>query len=155
MEMIEKKTGVLYGASAGIGALLAGASPQVVSALDEFGRMTGMGFQLQDDVIDLITPEAVSGKRQGGDLVEAKKTLIMIHAFAHDISVPVFGKRDASAEQIQESISILEKSGSIEYARSRAEEMVERGKRALEVLPDSRAKATLLQLADYMVKRSY
>jgi geranylgeranyl diphosphate synthase type I len=155
MEMIEKKTGVLYGASAGIGALLAGASPQAVSALDEFGRMTGMGFQLQDDVIDLITPEAVSGKRQGGDLVEAKKTLIMIHAFAHDISVPVFGKRDASAEQIQESISILEKSGSIEYARSRAEEMVGRGKRALEVLPDSRAKATLLQLADYMVKRSY
>ena len=155
MEMIEKKTGVLYGASAGIGALLAGASPQAVSALDEFGRLTGMGFQLQDDVIDLITPEAVSGKRQGGDLVEAKKTLIMIHAFAHDISVPVFGKRDASAEQIQESISILEKSGSIEYARSRAEEMVGRGKRALEVLPDSRAKATLLQLADYMVKRSY
>ncbi|MDD1739687.1 MAG: polyprenyl synthetase family protein [Methanothrix sp.] len=155
MEMIEKKTGVLYGASAGIGALLAGASPQAVSALDEFGRLTGMGFQLQDDVIDLITPEAVSGKKQGGDLVEAKKTLIMIHAFAHDISVPVFGKRDASAEQIQESISILEKSGSIEYARSRAEEMVERGKRALEVLPHSRAKATLLQLADYMVKRSY
>jgi len=155
MEMIEKKTGVLYGASAGIGALLAGASPQAVSALDEFGRMTGMGFQLQDDVIDLITPEAVSGKRQGGDLVEAKKTLIMIHAFAHDISVPVFGKRDASAEQIQESISILEKSGSIEYACSRAEEMVGRGKRALEVLPHSRAKATLLQLADYMVKRSY
>ena len=155
MEMIEKKTGVLYGASAGIGALLAGASPQAVSALDEFGRLTGMGFQLQDDVIDLITPEAVSGKKQGGDLVEAKKTLIMIHAFAHDISVPVFGKRDASAEQIQESISILEKSGSIEYARSRAEEMVENGKRALEVLPHSRAKATLLQLADYMVKRSY
>jgi geranylgeranyl diphosphate synthase type I len=155
MEMIEKKTGVLYGASAGMGALLAGAAPSVVAALDEFGRLTGMGFQLQDDVIDLITPEKVSGKRQGGDLIEAKKTLIMIHAFAHDISVPVFGKRDASAEQIQESISILEKSGSIEYARSRAEEMVGRGKRALEVLPHSRAKATLLQLADYMVKRSY
>lgn len=155
MEMIEKKTGVLYGASAGIGALLAGASQEVVSALDQFGRMTGMGFQLQDDVIDLVTPEAVSGKKQGGDLAEAKKTLIMIHAFEHGISVPVFGKRDASEEQIQESISILEKSGSIEYARSRAQEMVEGGKRALEVLPHSRAKATLLQLADYMVKRSY
>jgi geranylgeranyl diphosphate synthase, type I len=155
MEMIEKKTGVLYGASAGMGALLSGASKEVVSALDEFGRMTGMGFQLQDDVIDLVTPEKVSGKRQGGDLAEAKKTLIMIHAFAHGISVPVFGRRDASAEQIQEAIAVLERSGSIEYARSRAEEMVERGKRALEVLPHSSAKATLLELADYMVKRSY
>ncbi len=155
MEMIEKKTGVLYGAAAGIGALLAGASPEVVSALDQFGRMTGMGFQLQDDVIDLITPESVSGKRQGGDLAEAKKTLIMIHAFAHGISVPVFGRRDASADQIQESIGHLEKSGSIDYARCRAEEMVGRGKKALDVLPQSRARTTLLQLAEYMVKRNY
>ena len=155
MEMIEKKTGVLYGASAGMGALLAGASPQVVSALDRFGRMTGMGFQLQDDVIDLVTPESVSGKRQGGDLAEAKKTLIMIHAFANGISVPVFGRRNASGEEIKQSIALLEKRGSIEYARSRAEEMVEKGKSALEVLPDTRAKAILLQLADYMLKRSY
>lgn len=100
MEMIEKKTGVLYGASAGMGALLAGAPPEVVRALDEFGRLTGMGFQLQDDVIDLLTPEEVSGKKQGGDLIEGKKTLIMIHAFANDIVVPVFSKKDASAEEI-------------------------------------------------------
>ena len=155
MEMIEKKTGVLYGASAGMGGLLAGASPEVVRALDEFGRLTGMGFQLQDDVIDLLTPEEVSGKRQGGDLIEGKKTLIMIHAFANDIVVPVFSKKDASAEEIFRSISILEGSGSIEYARSRAEEMVAQGKRALDVLPPSSAKETLLELADYMIRRRY
>jgi geranylgeranyl diphosphate synthase, type I len=155
MEMIEKKTGVLYGAAAGMGGLLAGATPQEVAALDEFGRLTGMGFQLQDDVIDLITPEKVSGKRQGGDLIEAKKTLIIIHALANNVSVPVFGKKDASAEEIQDGIAILEKSGSIEYARSRAEEMVSRGKKALQILPESKAKETLLELADYMVKRHY
>jgi len=155
MEMIEKKTGVLYGASAGMGGLLAGASPEVVRALDEFGRLTGMGFQLQDDVIDLLTPEEVSGKRQGGDLIEGKKTLIMIHAFSNDIVVPVFGKKDASEEEIFRSISILEGSGSIEYARSRAEEMVVQGKRALDVLPPSPAKETLLELADYMIRRRY
>ncbi|AEB68979.1 polyprenyl synthetase family protein [Methanothrix soehngenii] len=155
MEMIEKKTGVLYGASAGMGGLLAGASPEVVRALDEFGRLTGMGFQLQDDVIDLLTPEEVSGKRQGGDLIEGKKTLIMIHAFANDVVVPVFSKKDASAEEIFRSISILEGSGSIEYARSRAEEMVVQGKRALDVLPPSPAKETLLELADYMIRRRY
>jgi len=155
MEMIEKKTGVLYGASAGMGAILVGASPEVVGAMDEFGRLTGMGFQLQDDVIDLLTPVGVSGKRQGGDLIEGKKTLIMIHAFANDVVVPVFGKKDASAEEISQSISILQESGSIDYARSRAEEMVVRGKRALDVLPSSPAKETMLQLADYMIKRRY
>lgn len=153
MEMIEKKTAVLYGASAAMGAMLCGAKPGIVSALDEFGRLTGMGFQLQDDVIDLVTPKELSGKRQGGDLIEAKKTLIMIHAFSNGVSVPVFGRKDATVEEIQESIAILERSGSIEYARSRAEEMVERGKRALQILPESSAKETLLKLADYMVKR--
>ena len=155
MEMIEKKTGVLYGASAGMGAILAGASPKVVAAMDEFGRLTGMGFQLQDDVIDLITPEKVSGKKQGGDLIEGKKTLIIIHAIANNVPVSVFGKKEATAEQISQSISILQKSGSIEYARSRAEEMVAQGKKALQVLPDSDAKTTMLELADFMVRRRY
>ena len=155
MEMIEKKTGVLYGASAGIGALLAGASAEVVRALDEFGRMTGMGFQLQDDVIDLTAPENVSGKRRGGDLIEGKKTLIMIHAFANDVLVEVFGRKDATPEEIEKAILVLQKSGSIEYARSRAEEMVKKGKQALNVLSETEAKNTLLELADYMIRRRY
>jgi geranylgeranyl diphosphate synthase type I len=155
MEMIEKKTGVLYGASAGMGAILAGASNDVVSAMDLFGRLTGMGFQLQDDVIDLTTPEKVSGKRQGGDLIEGKKTLIIIHALANNVPVQVFGKKEATSDQIRQSISILQKSGSIEYARSRAEEMVAQGKKALQVLPDSDAKTTMLELADFMIRRRY
>lgn len=155
MEMIEKKTGVLYGASASMGALLAGASDDVVRGLDEFGRLTGMGFQLQDDVLDLTAPEEILGKRRGGDLVEGKKTLIMIHAFAHGVNVDVFSRKDATPEQIEKAISVLEKSGSIEYARSRSVEMVAKGKRALDVLPESPAKALLLELADYMIRRRY
>jgi geranylgeranyl diphosphate synthase type I len=155
MEMIEKKTGVLYGASASMGAILAGASSQVVHGLDEFGRLTGMGFQLQDDVLDLMAPESVLGKRRGGDLIEGKKTLIMIHAFAHGVEVDVFGRKDAALDEIETAISVLEASGSIDYARSRASEMVEAGKQALRVLPDSTAKALLLNLADYMIRRRY
>ncbi len=155
MEMIEKKTGVLYGASASIGAILAGASNQVVCGLDEFGRLTGMGFQLQDDVLDLTAPESVLGKRRGGDLIEGKKTLIMIHASAHGVDVDVFGRKDAAFGEIEKAISVLESSGSIDYARSRAAEMVEAGKHALRVLPDSPAKALLLNLADYMIRRRY
>jgi len=155
MEMIEKKTGVLYGASACMGALLAGASSATAKGLEEFGRMTGMGFQIQDDVLDLTAPMEVLGKRRGGDLVEGKKTLIMIHALDHGVRPEVFGKKDASMEEIEKSIAILEGSGSIEYASSRATELVERGKRALEVLPDSPAKALLLELADFMIRRRY
>jgi geranylgeranyl diphosphate synthase type I len=155
MEMIEKKTGVLYGASAAMGALLAGASEDMIQGVDTFGRFTGMGFQLQDDILDLTAPEKVLGKRRGGDLIEGKKTLIMIHAFAHGAEVDVLGCKDATPEQIEKAISVLEDSGSIEYARSKAAEMVDRGKQALDVLPDSQARALMLDLADYMIRRRY
>jgi geranylgeranyl diphosphate synthase type I len=155
MEMIEKKTGVLYGASACMGAILSGASKEAIQGLYEFGRLTGMGFQIHDDVLDLTAPEKVLGKKRGGDLVEGKKTLIIIHAMAQGTKVKVFGKKDAAPEEIVEGISILEKSGSIEYARSKAVELVERGKSALGVLPDSAARALLLDLADYMISRRY
>lgn len=155
MEMIEKKTGVLYGASAGMGAILSGASSEVVRGLDEFGRLTGMGFQIQDDVLDLTAPEKVLGKKRGGDLIEGKKTLIMIHAFDHGVRLDVFGKKDATPEEIGRALEVLEKSGSIDYARSKAVELVEKGKRSLDVLPDSPAKSLLLKLADYMIRRKY
>jgi geranylgeranyl diphosphate synthase, type I len=155
MEMIEKKTGVLYGASASMGAILAGASNEVADALDLFGRLTGMGFQIQDDVLDLTAPENVLGKRRGGDIMEGKKTLIMIHAMDHDVAVEAFGKKDATPQEIEKALSALEKSGSIEYARNRAVELVENGKRALDILPQTPIKALLLGLADYMIRRKY
>lgn len=155
MEMVEKKTGVLYGASARMGAVLSGASAEAAQGLDDFGRLTGMGFQIQDDVLDLTASEKVLGKKRGGDLIEGKKTLIMIHAFANGVKVDVFGRKDAHPEEIEKALSILEKSGSIGYARSRAVELVEEGKRALDVLPDTPARAFLLELADYMISRRY
>jgi geranylgeranyl diphosphate synthase type I len=155
MEMIEKKTGILYGASAGIGAILSGAPMDVVRGLDEFGRLTGMGFQIQDDVLDLTAPESVLGKRRGGDLIEGKKTLIAIHALDHGVRLDIFGKKDAIPEDIENALAALERSGSIDYARSRAVDLVERGKRALDVLPDSPAKSLLRSLADYMISRRY
>jgi geranylgeranyl diphosphate synthase type I len=155
MEMIEKKTGVLYGASACMGATLSGASAKVVKGLDEFGKLTGMGFQIHDDVLDLTAPEKVLGKRRGGDLVEGKKTLIMIHALKHGAEVEVFGKKDASPQEIEKALYVLEKAGSIDYARTRASDLVNRGKLALNALSDSPAKMLLLDLADYMIRRGY
>jgi geranylgeranyl diphosphate synthase type I len=155
MEMVEKKTGVLFGAAARMGAVLSGASREEAQGLDDFGRLTGMGFQIQDDVLDLTASEKVLGKKRGGDLIEGKKTLVMIHAFANGVKVDVFGRKDATPEEIEKALVILEKSGSIGYARSRAEELVDKGKRALDALPDTPAKAFLLELADYMIRRRY
>ena len=55
MKMVEKKTGVLYAAAAAIGGTLAGGNEQQVKALYQFGLNTGIAFQIQDDLIDLLT----------------------------------------------------------------------------------------------------
>ncbi len=155
LEMIEKKTGVLYGASAWIGGVLGGASQDVAKGLEEFGRLTGMGFQIHDDILDLTVPTDVLGKRLGGDILEGKKTMIIIDALSKGVELEIFGKGQASQEQIDQAIYTLRRAGSIDYARARAEEFVERGKRALDVLEDSPTKRLLLDLADYMIYRGY
>jgi len=156
LEMVEKKTSVLYGAAAKVGALLGGASDEVADAMYEFGRLVGISFQIQDDVIDMVTPEDILGKVRGSDLIEGKRTLIAIHALNHGVELEIFGKGGSvSPEQIDEAVSILEGSGSIKYAQDLSTETLERGKKMLDVLGDSEAKNILLAVADYMVTRNY
>jgi geranylgeranyl diphosphate synthase type I len=155
LEMIEKKTGVLYGAAAWMGARLSGAPEKQAEGLERFGRLVGMAFQIQDDVLDLTAPAKVLGKPRGGDLAEGKKTLIMIHAMAASKEVEIFGKRNASSQEIEAALETLRASGSIDYARKKAVSLVSEGKEALANLSDSDAKSLLLELADYMISRSY
>ncbi len=81
LEMIRKKTAALLQASCEIGAKLAGATKQEISALSKFALNLGMAFQLQDDLLDLIGDEKKFGKKVGGDLLEGKKTYLFIKAY--------------------------------------------------------------------------
>jgi geranylgeranyl diphosphate synthase type I len=87
--------------------------------------------------------------------VEGKKTLIIIHAMARGKVPAAFSRRDATAEELEKAISLLQDQGSIDYASIRSLELVEKGIAALDVLPDSSAKSLLLGLADYMISRRY
>jgi geranylgeranyl diphosphate synthase type I len=155
LEMIQKKTSVLYGAAAMMGGLLGGASDEVADALYDFGLLAGVSFQIHDDVLDLVTPEDVLGKIRGSDLMEGKKTLIAIHALNNGVKLDIFGKGEASREQIEEAVSTLESSGALPYARELAASYLKEGKARLAILPDSEAKELLLGIADYMLSREY
>lgn len=155
MRMVEKKTAVLFATALKLGAMLSGASREHVRALWDFGRLTGVGFQIYDDVIDLITPEEILGKAQGGDIIEGKRTLIIIHALSKGVSIEALGKSNATRSEISAALITLKESGSIDYAMNRAFGFVDEGKAALAILPDSEAKRTLIELADYMIERKY
>lgn len=80
LEMIEGKTGSLLGASVKIGALIGGASPEDARLMYEYGVMTGLAFQIQDDYLDTFGDPATFGKPIGGDIMNAKKTYLYISA---------------------------------------------------------------------------
>lgn len=155
MRMVEKKTAVLFATALKLGAMLSGATREHVRALWDFGRLTGVGFQIYDDVIDLITPEEILGKAQGGDIIEGKRTLIIIHALSKGISIDALGKCNATRSEISAALTTLKESGSIDYAMNKALGFVDEGKAALAVLPESDAKKILIGLADYMIERKY
>lgn len=79
-EMIRLKTAVLLSCALRIGACKAGASLEDQERIGAFGENLGLAFQLRDDLLDAFGNSAVTGKRQGGDLRNGKKTWLMIRA---------------------------------------------------------------------------
>ncbi len=154
IEMVEKKTGVLIACSCSLPAILFGERDEVVDALWNFGRLCGIGFQIHDDILDLVGKGKI-GKDWGSDLVEGKKTLIVIKAMEMGVEVEVFGKGKASEREIAKAVEKLKECGAIDYASKKAKEFVEKGKEYLKVLPDSDAKSLLMAIADYLVTREY
>jgi geranylgeranyl diphosphate synthase type II len=78
--MIEKKTGRLIATSTELGAIIGGGTPHEVRALRLFGHHLGRAFQLQDDLLDVTADEAEFGKAVGGDIVEGKRTFLLLRA---------------------------------------------------------------------------
>ena len=82
MNMIELKTAALLCGAVTIGATLAGASEEDVQKLHRFATEVGLAFQLQDDLLDSYGDEQL-GKKIGGDILEGKKTYLMIISLSH------------------------------------------------------------------------
>lgn len=80
LKMIELKTAVLLGGALELGALAAGASQADANHLYAFGRLTGLAFQLQDDLLDTFGDSASTGKLKGNDIIRNKKTFLYLKA---------------------------------------------------------------------------
>lgn len=81
LRMIELKTAVLLGGSLEMGAIGAGAKEEDIMHLSEFGRFIGIAFQLQDDLLDTFGDSKKFGKKIGGDIVQNKKTFLILKAY--------------------------------------------------------------------------
>ena len=86
VEMIRLKTSVLLGAACEMGAIMGGASAEVRKAMYTFGEKLGLAFQLQDDYLDTYGDALIFGKEIGGDIVNNKRTWLLVTALSKDSS---------------------------------------------------------------------
>ena len=152
LEMVSKKTGVLYGASAAIGGILAGATAIQADALYQYGVNSGIAFQIQDDLIDLLASSDVTGKDRASDIREGKQTLIAIRAREKGLDLAPYRRRLSGAE-IDDLIARLGEAGVIDEVRAVAVERATVAKEALSVIPDSEEKRLLGDIADFFIAR--
>ena len=154
LEMVGKKTGVLYGASAAIGGILAGANPVQADALYQFGVNSGIAFQIQDDLIDLCASSEKSGKDRASDIREGKQTLIAIKAREKGIDLAPY-RRDLTDAEIDDLIARLKDAGVIDKVRATAVARATVAKEALSILPPSEEKRLLAEIADFFINRGF
>lgn len=155
LDMVRKKTGVLYAAAAGIGGILAGGNPEHVNALYNFALNAGMAFQIQDDLIDIEADAGKSGKDRGSDLREGKQTLITIRAREKGLDLLRYKGRALSDAEIDSVIGDLRRLGVAEEVRETAERLVSEGVEMLAVLPESAEKRLLVELAGFFIRRGH
>ncbi|WOF16506.1 polyprenyl synthetase family protein [Methanoplanus sp. FWC-SCC4] len=155
IDMVGKKTGKLYAASAAIGGILAGCSLKQMSALYDWGYHSGIAFQIQDDFIDLMASSEKSGKDRASDLREGKQTLVAIKAKEAGVDLSGYRKENLTDEEIEEAISKLNKAGVIKEVEDIAMEHVKHAKDMLIILPECEERKLLSDITDYFITRGF
>jgi geranylgeranyl diphosphate synthase type I len=162
IEMVKKKTGALFGASASLGALSA-SRPDLEETLKEFGVLLGIAFQIKDDILSLIGDERITGKKKYNDLREGKKTLLVIKALerldenSKKKLMAVLGNERATEKELEGAANMIIESGALRYALEKADEI---GRRAMDILNSLPARSPeylrlLKELVVFAVKREY
>ena len=162
LSMIELKTAVLIAASLKIGAILGGSTQKDAEDLYEFGRNLGIAFQLQDDLLDTYGDPSLTGKKLGTDIVDNKKTVLMIEALhiaspsqKKELTDWMTRKETNDEEKILGVTSIFDDLKIKELTKKRIIDYYERALASLKKLnrPEDR-KSELYNFASYLMDRN-
>jgi heptaprenyl diphosphate synthase len=159
LQVLADKTGSLIATSARLGALLAGAPARDVETVARFGELYGLAFQLSDDLIDIASDAADTGKTPGTDLREGIRTLPVLLVLAGS---DVAGARlrellasDLSDDgRLDEALQLLRRHPAMTEARRRLTAYAEEARAAAADLPDGPCRAALLGLTEFVLART-
>jgi octaprenyl-diphosphate synthase len=155
--LIRAKTASLISAACEIGSLAGARNHRV--ALADYGTALGMAFQIADDLIDYTEQQATTGKPSGLDLKEHKVTLPLIAALkvmgtAERQKVSdLFATSEPADHAVREVIGIVAENGGLDYARERGAVFADQAMSALIGLPETVARAALIESISYVMER--
>lgn len=156
---INRKTALLIAASCQLGAVACGAPDSIHLALRRYGHNIGMAFQITDDILDMTAEQKNLGKPIGSDLRQGIITMPVIYALQKSPQQQrlreLVIKKHKTDEEVDETIKLIEQSGGLDYAHKIAERYVEKAKRQLIPLPDTKIKESMFKIADFISVRKF
>ena len=159
LEIITRKTAMLFQAAAHAGAVLAGANQKTEEALRDFGLHLGVSFQLVDDQLDYLGDSAELGKNVGDDLAEGKMTLPLIVAMRNGDEAQISFVKEAvlsgGVENFASMVDIVKSTGGLDYTTMLADEERASAISCLNSLDDSIYKASMGNLINFVVDRQH
>ena len=143
-----------------IGAIVGGGTETQIEGLRNYGLDTGLAFQIQDDLLNLIGKTESTKKGFRDDITEGKRTLVVVHALSHldgvkrERLVELLSSHTKVEADLNEAVQIMEEAGSIDYARNYAENLTSIAKnRLIDMIAPSPSRDMLISMADWFVSR--
>jgi octaprenyl-diphosphate synthase len=159
LRVIHCKTAKLFEAAMRLGAILGKTDAVAEESAASFGMHLGTAFQLIDDVLDYSGDAQAIGKNLGDDLAEGKPTLPLIYAMQHGTAAQATVIRGAIEQgdiaRFDEVLKIVQQTGALDYTRQQAQREADAATAALDCLPESNYKQSLLQLAAVAASRQF
>ena len=159
LDVIERKTAVLFGAACRGPALLRDLPESLQNGLYRYGVKLGVAFQMIDDVLDYAGDPEQTGKQVGADLIEGKPTLPLIYVMRHGSASEQQLVTDAIVEKsdrhLDAVVAAVKSAGGIDYAKTCAVRYQQAALDGLNGLEPSPALTALQQLAELAVSREH
>lgn len=159
LQVVADKTGSLIAASARYGAMVSGASLEIMNTVTVFGEKIGVAFQLADDVIDIASESNQSGKTPGTDLREGVPTLVTLNVMKSTDSADRELQQLLSAPiedeaTVQDVLVALRNHKALGESREQLHQVAKDARLALGPLPVCDATGALMSLCDAVIDRS-
>lgn len=159
-EIIRKKTATLIAACCEIGVLSNNADEVLAKKMQNFGTLTGMAFQIKDDLFDYLSENFI-GKPVGIDIQEQKMTLPLIYSLKNATEkdrkyhFQTIKRYKDDKKRVKELIAFVKKSGGLDYALSVMKDYQQKAKLILNEFPENEAKHSLNLMLDYVIERKF